>query len=95
MCLAEWEDVPAVVTGAVLLDMGADQFLFKAALRRAIAWDCLAGELRPVIKPTSTFACVLTGAIYVSNSHASPPFKLQALTSRSAVGVSTSAAFSC
>jgi len=80
VCLAEWEDVPAVVTGAVLLDMGADQFLFKAVLRRAITWDCLAGELLPVIKPTSALACVLTGAIDLSDSHAFPPFAFYVLT---------------
>ena len=80
MCLAQRENVPAIVTGAVLLDMGADQLLFIATLRRAISWDCLAGEPLPVIKPTSTLANVRTGAIDVSDSHVSPPSKLQALT---------------
>jgi hypothetical protein len=33
-----------------------------------------------VIEPASAFACVLTGAIDVSNSHAFPPFELYALS---------------
>jgi hypothetical protein len=78
--LTERENVPVVVIGAVLLDMRADQLLFKAILRRTITWNCLTGELLPVIEPASAFACVLTGAIDVSNSHAFPPFGLYALT---------------
>lgn len=71
--LTEWDNIPAVIIGDVLLDMGTDQLLFKASLRRTISWNCLTGELLPVIEPASAFACALTSAVDVSNSHVFPP----------------------
>jgi hypothetical protein len=72
--LAEWENIPIIVIGAVLLDMGTDQFFFRATLLRAITWHWLTGKIFPVIKPTPALACFLTSAIDISNFHVRPPF---------------------
>jgi hypothetical protein len=70
----EWVNIPIIVIGAFLLDMGADQFFFRATLLRAITWHGLTGIIYPVIKPTTALAYFLASAIDVYNFHSLPPF---------------------
>jgi hypothetical protein len=70
----EWVNIPIIVIGAVHLDMGADQFFFRATLLRAITWHWLTGIIYPMIKPTPALAYFLASAIDVYNFHVLPPF---------------------